>query len=475
MKRRKFIKHASCAGMGFTSILSSLLNMKAVGVAALANSTMTTANDYKALVCIFLSGGNDSFNMLLPRSGQAYSDYAAARSNNAINSNQIIALNPLNNLDFDLGLHPSLPNMANLFHNQRLAFVSNVGTLVNKLTVNEYFSPGAAVPLGLYSHSDQSKQWQTALPQDRSSIGWGGRMAELIMDMNANQSVSMNVSLSGTNFIQTGNLTVPYSLIPGQGAAGLQDYDNDWEFFQWRNKAFQGMFESAYEDVFEQTFVNTFKSSQEAFNLYQDAFEQTSGTLSHISFDMDDWNFGSSLNTVANTIAARNILNQKRQTFFVEFPNWDHHDELVMAHTTQLAVVDYALNKFQEAIDDMNLGNQVLTFVISEFGRPLISNGNGTDHAWGGNIFVMGDAVNGQNIFGRYPRLSLTNPDSYDIGGGIFLPEIACDEYFAELAMWFGVDNCDLPVILPNIRNFYGSSAQSAPIGFLSGSNYACT
>lgn len=115
----------------------------------------------------------------------------------------------------------------------------------------------------------------------------------------------------------------------------------------------------------------------------------------------------------------------------------------------------------------MGLGDQVVTFVISEFGRPLLSNGNGTDHAWGGNVFVLGDAVKGKQIFGRYPRLSLTNPDDYDTGGGIFLPEISCDEYFAELAMWFGLSNSQLDDILPNIRNFYASDAAAAPIGFL--------
>lgn len=467
MNRRKFIHQASCAGVGASTLLSGLLNMRAAGAAALANSAVVASNDYKALVCILLGGGNDSFNMLLPRSGQAYTDYAQARSNNAISSSDILSINPLNTQAFDLGLHPSLPNMRDMFNQGKLSFISNVGTLIEPLTTNQFYNGNGNIPLGLYSHSDQVQQWQTALPQDRSTVGWGGRMAELIMDMNNNQNVSMNVSLSGTNFIQTGSSTVPYTLIPGEGPAGLYDYGNQWDFIRWRDKAIKGMVDTNYDDVFEQTFVNTFKTSLDAFDLYKSAFEQTDGTLSHINFMGDEWRFGESLKTTADTIAARNILDQKRQTFFIEFPNWDHHDELVNSHAEQLMAVDQGLKTFQDAIDSMGLGDNVVTFVISEFGRPLVSNGNGTDHAWGGNVFVMGNAINGQRVFGRYPKLSLSSADPFDIGGGIFLPELSCDQYFAELALWFGVSPSDLSTILPNLGNFYDITSGQAPIGFL--------
>jgi len=270
MKRRQFLHNATCAGMGATTLVSSLLNMKAVGAAALANSDINGSNDYKALICILLGGGNDSFNMLIPKSGQGYTDYSNARSNNAISSSQIIGLNPLNSQDFSLGLHPSLTNVSNMFDQGKAAFISNIGTLVEPTTVNDYYTGTAKLPLGLYSHSDQVQQWQTAIPQGRSSVGWAGRMAELVNDMNNNKGVSMNVSLSGTNFIQTGNVTVPYTLIPGEGPAGLDGYGNDWDFYRWRDKALKGMFESHYQDAFEQTFVNTFKSSLDAFDLYRD-------------------------------------------------------------------------------------------------------------------------------------------------------------------------------------------------------------
>ena len=468
MKRRKFIHHSACAGMGISTLLSSMINMKAVGMAAMSNSDVIRTNDYKAMVCILLGGGNDSFNMLMPREGRSYQEYAEARSNNAIDQNRILPLNVLDYSGPSLGLHPSLPNISDMFHNGRLSFFANIGTLVEHLTTDQFFLEAKEYPLGLFSHSDQIQQWQTALPQDRSSIGWVGKMTELIQDMNTNQSLSTSVSLSGSNFIQTGRQSVPYTMVPGEGAAGIYDFDNtEWEMIRLRNKAIKDMVDLQYSDAFENTYIKTIKNSIDSYEQYNNAFSQTRGVLSGHVFTNDEWQFGQSLKTIADTIVARNILDQQRQTFFVEFGGWDHHDELVMSHEEQLSVVDQGIKTFYDAMDQIGLSDQVTTFIISDFARPLTSNGNGTDHAWGGNVFVVGgeNTIKGQRVFGRYPTLNFN--DKSDMGGGVFIPEMSADEYFAELALWFGVSPSDLPTILPNINNFYDISSGEMPIGFL--------
>ena len=465
MKRRQFLRHTSCAAIGTTTLFSSMINMKAVAAAAASNSSIITGNDYKAIVCVLLGGGNDSYNMLLPREGTAYNEYKAARSNNAIDNATMLPLNVQNGDGRAFGLHPSMPHLAKMFNDGRASFITNIGTLVEPTTTDQFYLGSKQLPLGLYSHSDQVKQWQTALPQDRSNKGWVGKMGELIGDMNNNKKLSLNVSLSGTNFIQTGENSVAYTMVPGEGPTGLYEYEDPWEHVQLRNQAVRNIVEAQYNDAFEQTYVNTFKNSLDAFEQYKAAFDQTTGTLDMIGFSEDKWRFGQSMKTIADTIVSRTILDQQRQSFFVEFGDWDHHDELLMNHATQLQALDQGLKSFYDALDVLGLSDQVTTFVISEFGRPLVSNGNGTDHAWGGNVFVVGDAVKGQQIFGRYPNLSLG--DQQDIGGGIFLPDTSCDEYFAELAMWFGVTPSDLPTILPNIGNFYDVTSGQQPIGFM--------
>ena len=465
MKRRDFIHHASCAAMGTATLYSSLLDMKAMGMAAISNSSVIKSNDYKALVCILLGGGNDSFNMLIPRQGTPYQEYAKSRSNNAIPSDSLLPIDVLGGDGKSYGLHPSLTSLHSMFQEGNLAFFTNIGTLVEPTTVNQFFLETVDYPLGLLSHSDQIQQWQTALPQDRSSVGWVGKMTELIGDMNNNQTLSLSVSLSGTNFIQTGQHTVPYTMIPGEGAAGIHDFDTEWEAARLRNRAIKDMVEQQYADAFEKTYINTIKKSLDSYDQYIDAFARTQGNIKDVVFPTDQWQFGQSMKTIADTIVARDVLDQQRQTFFVEFGGWDHHDELLLSHASQLEAVDQAINSFYSALDLIGISENVTTFVISDFGRPLTSNGNGTDHAWGGNVFAVGGAVDGQKIFGRYPDLSLK--DKSDMGGGVFIPELSADEYFAELALWFGVSPSDLPTILPNIGNFYDIQSGSMPIGFL--------
>ena len=461
--RRKFIKQLSCSAVGSSTLFSTLINLRAANSAAIANSAVTAANDYKALVCITLAGGNDSFNMLVPKSGAAYNDYKNSRSNLALDSNSLLGINPLNTGGQQFGLHPSMPKLQGLFNQGKLSFISNVGSLVEPaLDKQDVWNERIKLPLGLYSHADQLSHWQTATPHIRSAAGWGGKVADMIRDMNTNQNISMNISLSGTNTFQTGNQTIEYTLDPTEGSIGINGDNNDYLFNQLRRKGIDNLLDHNYQDVFKKAYAKTIKGARNADVEFSSAIEgnEFSGV-----FDTDEYEFMERLHMVARTIKARNTLNMSRQTFFVEFRGWDHHDEVLNTQADMLTMVDNGLSAFQNSLQQLGIEDQVTTFVISDFGRTLTSNGNGTDHGWGGNVFAMGGAVNGQRIFGEYPSLRLES--DLDLGSGRLMPTLSADEYFAELSLWFGVPPSDLKTIFPNLGNFYNVNSGVAPIGFL--------
>ena len=456
ISRRKFIGQASCATIGYTSLLSTLVNLKSMNAMAIDNSLVGAAGDYKAMVCIMLEGGNDSFNMLIPTNQTAYNTYAEVRSNLALPQADLL---PLNGTEY--GLHPALGGMQSLFNNGQLSFISNIGTLIEPVTKDEVWNNDTKLPLGLFSHSDQTRQWQTALPHERSAIGWGGKIADLIGDQNANQNVSMNLSLNGGNVFQTGATTVPYTLDRENGALGINGYNNDWLFNELRSKGVDNMLDAQYQDLFKKTYVDVIKVSKQAGEEISTALEN----LPAINTQFSDTELSTSLNMVAKMMAARTSLDVKRQIFFVSYGGWDHHDEVTNAQYEMYGILGNALAEFNSAINELGLNDCVTTFSLSEFGRTLTSNGNGSDHGWGGNVFAMGGPVNGGRIFGNYPNIALDS--DVEIGGGVYIPTTSCDEYFAELAMWLGVAPSSLSDIFPNIGNFYDTGSGDMPLGFL--------
>ncbi len=478
--RRKFFGQAGCGAIGATTLFSTIFNLKSLNASASFNSSVgSMPGDYKALVCILNSGGADSFNMLVPRSGPDYGQYANTRSNMAIALDSLRPINPLISDGKQYGLHPSMVHMQSLFEANKLAFISNIGTLVRPLTKQQFYDGNVPIPLGLYSHADQAMHWQTGVPNQRSAQGWGGKMADLLYSSNENQTISMNISLSGSNIFQTGNNTVEYTLHPTEGSIGIYDYNaTDWALNTLKRAAIDGMVNPAYENVFKNTYARTIKASIEGN-------EMLSGVISNapefvipfnevIASDFQPTrNISKSLEMVAKTIAGRDTLQMNRQIFFVDFGGWDHHDSLLGRQAEMLTNLDAALYQFNSAMEQLGIADKVTTFSLSEFSRTLTSNGNGTDHAWGGNVFIMGGAVNGRKMYGEFPSLALTNYSSnndtnpLEVGGGSLIPTTSADAYFAELALWYGVPASELATIFPNIGYFYDVSSLSNPIGFL--------
>ena len=464
LSRRSFIGQSSCAAIGFSTFMSSLLSLKSISAAAMANSAIGASGDYKALVCFSLSGGNDAFNMLMPRSGVPYQEYATTRSNLAIDPNDMLAINPLNPDGRDFGLHSSMPNAQQLFNDRKLSFLNNVGTLTAPSTKQQIYNREVDLPLGLFSHSDQYQQWQTGLPTERSALGWGGKMADLIHDMNNNQNISMNISLAGTNVFQSGNEIVEYTIDPYNGGIGITGYapDNMYDVFNiMRTQAIDNMVEANYADMYKKTYVDVIRNSRDATIEFQAALENAPSFDDIFSDNYVSQNF----KMTARTIAAHGDLDVSRQTFFIDFGGWDHHDEVLQEQAGMLYLVDLALGEFNTAMERIGCADMVTTFSMSEFARTLTSNGNGTDHAWGTNVMLMGGAVNGGRMYGDYPSLALDGP--LEIGNGVLIPTASTDEYFAELAIWFGVPRADLPILFPNISRFYDINSSQLPIGFL--------
>jgi uncharacterized protein (DUF1501 family) len=469
ISRRDFLGQASCAALGSMTMFNSFVNLGMINVAANRPHISESNNDYKAMVCILLAGGMDSFNLLVPTESSEYSTYAATRGTLALSNTatpaQLLPLN-YNKNGRTFSVHGGMPQVKNLFDSGQLSFVSNIGTLIEPLaTKSEYQSNQKKIPLGLYSHSDQIMQWQTATPQDRSAAGVAGRMADILNALNDLPESSMNISLAGKNRWQSGNKTNEFSLSNTTSAEniGYTNYTssipNTGYLNDRKNRALDSLATQQYSNLFHKTLGDLNKTTSQSIDLYKTAL----GNLIPLTTTFSSTNLSNDLKKVAELIKVRSFLGAKRQTFFINYGGWDHHDDLLLNQANMLPVLSNALNDFNNAVTELGLQNNIVTFTISDFARTLTNNGDGTDHAWGGNSIIMGGPISGGNIFGQYPSLALNSTRNLS-SRGLILPSTSVDEFYAELALWFGVSPNDLDYILPNLCNFYSSSGCTIPV-----------
>jgi uncharacterized protein (DUF1501 family) len=461
LSRRSFLGQANCAAISSLPVLNTLLNLKVAGSLAAAAPGPT---DYRALVCLFFSGGMDSFNLLVPRGNTEWGQYRTTRGDVALPQESLLALNPSVSAGLDLGLHPKLPGIQGLFNAGKAAWVTNVGSLIEPITKLDWENDSKAFPLGLFSHSDQIEQWQTSMPHVRSSKGWAGRAADLLQSLNSVGSSSMNISLTGTNIWQSGESAFEYS-INTDGAEPLYGFNpaetSEYSSTLYRSRAIQDQLAFDYQHLLTNSFATKKRKAIEAYQQFNEATDIDLPT----NIIWPNGYLSSQLQMVAKTIAAHSALGHVRQTFFVEIGGWDHHDGLIEKQDEQLPQVDAAIKFFYDTLTALNLDDKVTTFSASDFGRSLSSDGDGSDHAWGGNHFVIGGAVQGQRIYGEYPSVVLDSP--LDVGRGRLIPQISVDSYVAELALWLGVPASSLSQVLPNIGNFYNTSSGQPPVGFM--------
>jgi uncharacterized protein (DUF1501 family) len=472
--RRAFLRRSISAALGGAALTGPLGQLQLVAAATRAAQGGVFA-DYKALVCVFLFGGNDSFNTIVPFDAPHYATYAATRpamavpqaaaSANALAPQAAGGGLPGGASDGgSYGLHPAMPQLRALFNQQRAAIVANVGTLLGPITQAQYQANPSLAPPQLFSHDDQANFWQTSRPDDANADGWGGRIADLLYAGNPNQQLPMTMSLSGQSLFQRGSTVDQYVMQPcHENSCSVDRIDY---LPRYQNEPGAATFHALHAagtqaHLFERAYGS---ATRRAIATYQ-RLGQVLGSLPAWTTPFPASSLGGQLRQVANLINVRGAgpggLDMRRQIFFVGAGGYDTHDTQEDTHAAILGDLSASLDAFYKATEQMGVANQVTTFTASDFGRTLSTNGDGTDHGWGGHHFVLGGAVRGGRFFGQMPSLlQAGNPD--DAGYGQIIPTTGVDQYAATLASWFGVPNGDLDLLFPRLGEY-----DTANLGFM--------
>jgi len=563
---------STCASLGITSIVNSLAQLKLIGTAAAQG-----AGDYKALVCFFNNGGSDSNNILIPTAGStgraAYDsgrgtsgglsipdaefDFTPTNNQNGYwngtaNSAAAVSsrITPQNHGAYDpvgktgylnsssgtgkhMALHPGAYPLANLFEQGELAYIANVGTLVGTQAVtraNFNTLPTAAKPPQLFSHSDQQTQWQSSLPDQPFTRGWGGKIADLLQGLNAGD-LSMSVSIAGVNSFQvafdqpayfmnsSGSVSSlsgfgsPYttalrnpSLQPtyanpastpsnkynplaplGSGADPLAGTNYQHNAAGWRLRAIEQIMAMQHASLFDEAFLGAPENARVTEGLVGNALTQTVDTTpgaaagaTTLDGHFNNWfpnnlfnpripDIALQMKTVARLIAGRSALSNTRQIFFVQLGGWDTHTSQIPGGTTagQYALINQmsrAVAAFKDAMTAVGMWDKVMCFSASDFNRTLTPNKfdvtGGSDHAWGGHMWVAGGAVKGRNIYGRFPDLTINGGIDCTGNRGRWIPSTSTDQVFGSIAKWFGVNDANITTVLPNFTRFQPDLSQ---------------
>jgi uncharacterized protein (DUF1501 family) len=453
--RRSFLKRASATAISLAAARN--LPFGLATMAAAASVSAATVSDYKALVCVFLFGGNDGNNTVIPYGSGDHATYASGRGSLAIARDALTATRivPANTGGREFALHPSMSRLATLFGQGKACVVANVGPLVQPVTKSQWDAGNVPVPPNLFSHSDQQSQWQIGTVDSAVRTGWGGRLVDLFLAQNTT-GIASCISTAGRS-----------TFLGGQSAAGFSISSTGrfgFDFYEFDNATdpvsigFREILNQPRPHLFEQAFLDTMKGSIDTQRLFNQAIENAPPLVTVFPQS----GLGEQLSTVARMIAARAALGIKRQAFFVSLGGFDTHGEDQQADQADLlGQVSEAIGAFHDATNELGVANSVTTFTQSDFSRDFHANGNGgSDHGWGNHHLVVGGAVRGGNMYGTFPVLAVNGPD--DSGGGRWIPTTSVDQYSATMARWFGVAPSELTLVAPNIGRF-----GAADLGFL--------
>ena len=446
--RRAFLKRAACFSLA-GGASPFLMNLAAIGEAA-----ASTASDYKALVCVFLFGGNDYANTVTPYDQPSYDLYLALRGtiahSQASLASTILYPNTALAGGRQFALAPNLTPLIPLFDAGKLAVVLNVGALVQPTSKTAYVNKSVPLPPKLFSHNDQQSFWQASNPEG-ATTGWGGRIGDLLQSGNGTATLTCinasgnSVFLSGQTAVQYGTTTTgPVPLLNNaaalySSAAGMS--------------ALRALMTGPRTNLFEDEHAKVTKRSIDLQAQVSAAL--AAGPAIATPFPLQN-TLADQLRIVARLISVSQELGAKRQVFFVSLGGFDTHDSVLTTHPILMTRLGAAMRAFYDATVELGVADKVTAFTASDFGRTLTSNANGSDHGWGSFHFVMGGAVHGRDYYGNPPAIANNGPD--DVGQGRLLPSLSVDQYAATLASWFGVTTGQLPTVLPNINNYNPST-----------------
>jgi len=438
--RRRFLKAAAAGGLLYAfGRTPGSIQANAASVAGFS--------DYKALVCVYLLGGNDSWSMVVPTSQAEYDAYAASRQNLAIARDRLLPITPIDPLPVSYGLHPLLPSLKTRFETGQCAFIANVGPLIAPLTRDDYLSGSPSSPPQLFSHNEQQNQWYTLRGRGQTNTGWAGRVADLLIGQVTGQQLPVNLSLSGNILMQSARMARPYVMGP-TGPTTFTAFGTTGVKLSRRN-SFLNVINANYDSIYGRAYAEESRSTLASADAVNSAM--AAAPALQTSFPTGS-PLGQQLQTVAKLISVRERLNATRQVFFISAGGFDTHDEQVAIQPGLFSAIGSSLSAFNAAMTELGVAANVTTFTQSDFGRTLTSNGDGSDHAWGGLQLALGGSVRGQAIYGSYPELRIGAPN--DVGGGRFIPAVSSDQYVATLVRWFGLDAASIPSIAPSIGNF---------------------
>jgi uncharacterized protein (DUF1501 family) len=462
--RREFLRNASLLSVAGTISAPFALNLFAINEAVAA----TAYTDYKALVCLYLAGGNDSANMILATDDASWAGYTAARggaNNIGLTKANLLPVIPITTVGRTFALHPNMAGLKTLFDDKRAAFVANVGTLIDPLAdINDYRNDTKRKPANLFSHSDQTTQWQS-INRDEPNFGWGGRMGDMLISSNTKPYFA-NMSLSGNNVFLAGQAVNQYQIGSNGRAASIGGLTN---LFGINNSPLgdiitntngTGAATNAFEKDHAAVLVRSIKAQADLDAVLTKSTVTAPGQYTTIYGNLSNNPLASQLQTVASIIAGNANLGVKRQVFFVSMGGFDTHRDQLTSHGDLMARLAHAVKYFDDTLRNMpsgDMSSQVTLFTASDFGRTFASNGSGTDHGWGGHHFVVGGAVKGGEIYGTFPPTcvnSTDHPNLFDVGSGSLLPTTSVDQYAATLATWFGLDATDIGTVFPYMGKF---------------------
>ena len=489
--RRAFLRRAGQLALTGTA-LPMALNLAALGEAAAFNVSPNDPNDYKALVCVFLYGGNDYANTVVTYDDPSYNLYSAVRGGGAGQSADGIALAKADLAATLLSptlalanarqyaLHPAMTGLAGLFNTGKAAVQLNVGPLVVPLTRAQYNSSDRVkypLPPKLFSHNDQQSIWQSSSPEG-STIGWGGNLGDLALSSNSN-SLFTCMSVTGNAVFLSGDSALSYQ-VSTSGAVAIKGVKSNVYGSSAVKDALANLIQQPRAHTLENEYNRVVTRAVSSESQITSALAATASGgvapfLEPMPATFNGNSLASQLKMVARLIAGRSALGNKRQVFLVSLGGFDLHDNLISQQPVLMDRVSEAMTAFYDATVTLGVANQVTAFTASDFGRTLASNGDGSDHGWGGHQFVVGGAVKGKAFYGSAPPVSVTSTsapdDQWHVGQGRLLPSTAVDQYAATLAKWFGVTDGELAGILPNLSHFgtaAGRPDYPTDLGFMS-------